>query len=139
METLFGVMVPISMFLGLFTTLIFLRKYENDERMAMIEKGMEPTKRKKGIGFGTLRISLLSIGIGIGIIVALLIMQLVPASPVNEAMTIIQDGSDEVQIHGGDGIAGAVYSGSILIFGGAGLLLAYLLNNKKKEKEEENK
>jgi hypothetical protein len=139
METLFGVMVPISMFLGLFTTLIFLRKYENDERMAMIEKGMEPTKRKKGIGFGTLRISLLAIGIGVGIIVALLIMQVVPQPPTTEAMTIIQDGTDEVQIHGGEGLAGAVYSGCILIFGGAGLLLAYLINGKKKEKAEENK
>jgi hypothetical protein len=138
METLFGVMVPITMFLGLFTTLIFLRKYENDERMAMIEKGMEPTKRKKGIGFGTLRLSLLAIGIGVGIIVALLIMQIVPDPSANEAMRIIQEGESEIEIHGGEGLTGAVYSGCILVFGGAGLLLAYLLN-KKKEKAEESK
>jgi hypothetical protein len=134
METLFGVMVPISMFLGLFTTLIFLRKYENDERMAMIEKGMEPVTRKKGSGFGTLRISLLAIGIGVGIIVALLIMQVVPDPSANDALRIVQEGESEVEIHGGGGISGAVYSGSILVFGGAGLLLAYLLNKKKENK-----
>jgi hypothetical protein len=134
METLFGVMVPISMFLGLFTTLIFLRKYENDERMAMIEKGMEPVTRRKGNSFGTLRISLLAIGIGLGIIVALLIMQVVPDASVNDAMTIVQESESDIEIHGGNGISGAVYSGCILIFGGAGLLLAYMLNKKKEIK-----
>jgi hypothetical protein len=134
METLFGVMVPISMFLGLFTTLIFLRKYENDERMAMIEKGMEPVTRKKGMGFGTLRISLLAIGIGLGIIVALLIMQIVPDPSVHEAVKTVEEGSTNVEINVGGGIAGAVYSGCILIFGGAGLLLAYMINKKKENK-----
>jgi hypothetical protein len=133
METLFGVMVPITMFLGMFVTLIFLRKYTNDERMAMIEKGMEPNTRKKGMGFGTLRISLLSIGVGLGIIVALIIMQFVPVSP-DDAMKIIQEGESQVEIHGGGGIGGAVYSGCIMVFGGAGLLLAYMLNKKKEEK-----
>jgi hypothetical protein len=134
METLFGVMVPITMFLGLFTTLIFLRKYRNDERMAMIEKGMEPVTRKNGNGFGTLRISLLSIGIGIGIIVALIIMQFVPDTSAHDAVKIIEENSAQIEINGGDGISGAVYSGCILIFGGAGLLLAYLLNKKKESK-----
>ena len=127
-------MVPISMFLGLFTTLIFLRKYENDERMAMIEKGMEPVTRKKGMGFGTLRISLLAIGIGLGIIVALLIMQIVPDPSVHEAVKTVEEGSTNVEINVGGGIAGAVYSGCILIFGGAGLLLAYMINKKKENK-----
>lgn len=132
MDTLFGVMVPISMFLGLFTTLIFLRKYTNDERMAMIEKGMEPITRKKIRGAGSLRLPLLSIGIGVGIIVALIIMQFVP-DVANDAMQIIKDGESDVEIHGGNGISGAVYSGSILIFGGIGLLLAHLLGRKKEE------
>jgi hypothetical protein len=133
METLFGVLVPISMFLGLFTTLIFLRKYENDERMAMIEKGMEPITRRKGNGFGTFRFALLSMGIGVGIIVALVIMQIIPHQAATDAVKIVQDNASEVEIHGGDGLAGAVYSGCILLFGGAGLLMAYLIHNKKKE------
>ncbi len=133
METLFGVMVPISMFLGLFVTLIFLRKYLNDERMAMIEKGMEPITRKKGNSFGTLRLALLAMGVGLGIIVALIIMQIIPHEAVSDAIKIVQDNESEVEIHGGNGIAGAVYSGSILIFGGGGLLLAYMLNKKKED------
>ena len=113
METLFGVLVPISLFLGGFTAIIFLRKYENDERMAMIEKGMEPSRKKKGSGFGTLRFALMAIGIGLGILVALIIVR---------AM-----GTDD------ETVTGAIYPSTVLIFGGAGLLLAYLLNNKKKE------
>jgi hypothetical protein len=134
METFFGVLVPISLFLGLFTTLVFLRKYENDERMAMIEKGMEPVTRKKGAGFGTLRFALLSIGIGVGIVVALIIMQFIPDPAASEAIKIIGENSSEVEIQGADGIAGAVYPGCIMIFGGAGLLLAYLINKKKETK-----
>ncbi|HOV12433.1 MAG TPA: hypothetical protein PLT47_08630 [Bacteroidales bacterium] len=81
METFFGVLVPITLFLGLFTTLVFLRKYENDERMAMIEKGLEPVNKKKTDRFGTLRFALLSIGIGIGIVLSIIIVQLIPKEP----------------------------------------------------------
>ena len=112
METLFGVMVPITLFLGLFTTLIFLRKYENDERMAMIEKGMEPVTRKKSNGFGTLRFGLLAIGIGLGALIGFIILQIMGATTDEE-------------------VAGAIYPSTILIFGGAGLLLAYIINKKK--------
>lgn len=114
--------------------IVFLRKYENDERMAMIEKGMEPLTRKKGSGFGTLRFALLSIGIGVGIVVALIIMQFVPDPAVEEGLSIVQDSAEEVHIHGGSGIAGAVYSGCIMIFGGAGLLSAYIINKKRENK-----
>ena len=113
METLFGVLVPISLFLGGFTAIIFLRKYENDERMAMIEKGMEPSRKKKGNSFGTLRFALMAIGIGLGILAAFIIMRIL--------------GTDD------DTVTGAIYPSTILIFGGAGLLLAYFMNNRKKE------
>lgn len=81
METFFGVLVPITLFLGLFTMLIFLRKYENDERMAMIEKGMEPGNKKKTDRFATLRFALLSIGVGIGIVLSIIIVQFIPKEP----------------------------------------------------------
>jgi hypothetical protein len=103
-------------------------------RMTMIEKGMDPVTRKKGTGFGTLRISLLAIGIGLGIIVALLIMQFVPEPSVSEAAKCVEENSTNVEINVGGGIAGAVYSGCILVFGGAGLLLAYMINKKKENK-----
>ncbi len=81
METFFGVLVPITLFLGLFTTLVFMRKYQNDERMAMIEKGMEPATKKKTDRFGTLRFALLSIGVGIGIVLSIIIVQFIPKEP----------------------------------------------------------
>ena len=71
MDTLFGVMVPISMFLGLFTTLIFLRKYTNDERMAMIEKGMNPKEIvSRPAPYRNLKWGLLLVGAGVGLFLA---------------------------------------------------------------------
>ncbi|HOY30665.1 MAG TPA: hypothetical protein PKW80_02185 [Bacteroidales bacterium] len=81
METFFGILVPITLFLGLFTTLVFMRKYENDERMAMIEKGLEPGNKKKTDRFGTLRFALLCIGVGIGIVLSIIIVQFIPKEP----------------------------------------------------------
>ena len=37
-----GVFIPIVAIIGGIIMIIFLRKYENDERMNMIEKGMNP-------------------------------------------------------------------------------------------------
>lgn len=133
METLFGVMVPITLFAGLFLTIVFLRKYENDERMALIEKGMDPRSQKKSNRFGTLRFSLLTIGVGLGIITGLIITQLLPDAPMQETMQIIEDSGTEIHLDSGNGVDGAIYGGSILVFGGAGLLLAYLINKKKPE------
>ncbi len=114
METFFGVLVPISLFLGGFTTIVFLRKYENDERMAMIEKGMEPITRKKGSRFGTLRFALLLIGVGLGIMIGLITIKVTGTTDEN--------------------VMGAVYGGTVLIFGGCGLLAAYIINKHKEEK-----
>ena len=61
-------------------------------------------------------------------------MQIIPHQVANDAIKIVEENSSQVEINGGDGITGAVYSGSILIFGGAGLLLAYMLNKKKENK-----
>jgi hypothetical protein len=61
-------------------------------------------------------------------------MQFIPEPSVVEAAKTIEEGETNVQINVGGGVAGAVYSGSILIFGGAGLLLAYMLNKKKENK-----
>jgi hypothetical protein len=108
-----GILVPIFMFLGLFTMVIFLRKYENDERMAMIEKGIAPVGNKKSFGIIALRLGLMSIGIGLGILVGFIIISNMGAAE-NESIT------------------GAVYGSTVLIFGGCGLLLSYFIGKKPK-------
>ncbi len=136
METFFGVLVPITLFLGAFTTIVFLRKYENDERMSMIEKGMEPATRKKGDRFGTLRFALLAIGVGLGIMIAFLIVQAIPVDPESLTRTLEVIDEEHIEYHGGSGIEGAIYSANILIFGGLGLLSAYLIHRKQKKLEK---
>jgi hypothetical protein len=136
METFFGVLVPISLFIGLFTMIVFLRKYENDERMAMIEKGMEPGVRKKSNGFGTLRFALLAIGVGLGILVAFLILQAIPVDPESLKSTLQVIDDEHIEYNGGDGIGTAIYMSNILIFGGLGLLSAYLIARKQKKLEQ---
>ena len=66
----FVFLVPIIGSIGLFTMIIFLRRYQHLERMHMIERGFNPadmnriwTKRDP---FRHLRLSFTAIGVGIG-------------------------------------------------------------------------
>ncbi|MFZ6014311.1 MAG: DUF6249 domain-containing protein [Bacteroidota bacterium] len=64
-----GVMVPIISVIGIIVMVIYLRKYSNEERMAIIEKGLDPAIFiKKSNSSGSLRASLLLIGGGIGLL-----------------------------------------------------------------------
>lgn len=65
---LIAILIPIVLIVGFFIMIIYLRRYQNEERMAMIEKGVSPELfSKKELTFsGTLRASLLLIGVGIG-------------------------------------------------------------------------
>lgn len=114
-----GILVPILLSLGAFTMIVFLRKFENDERMAMIEKGIDPgTKRRRVSAIGTLRLALLAIGVSIGLLLGNIL---------------------EVNIRIREEVA---YFSMVLLFGGLGLLTSYLiqLNQEEKEKNlEENK
>jgi hypothetical protein len=111
---LVGILVPIALFIGLFTMIIFLRKYENEERMAMIEKGMNPanTNKPKTNPSGTLRFALLAIGAGIGLLVG----------SVLENSRLVEE---EV-----------AYFSMVLLFGGLGLLISYLIQLRQDEKEK---
>jgi F0F1-type ATP synthase assembly protein I len=66
-----GVMIPIIALIGVFTMIVYLRKYENQERMAMIDKGVDPQffniKKQRNTSL-PLRISLLLIGGGVGLL-----------------------------------------------------------------------
>ena len=116
-----AVCIPIVATIGFFTMLIFWRKFQNDERMAMIERGMSPadldippTKRSFKVNPSiTLRIGALAVGAGVGLLIA------------------------DILDHYTD-LGDMAYPTMLLIGGGAGLLLAYFfqLNLDKKTQKE---
>jgi hypothetical protein len=111
-----GIMVPIISVIGAFIMVVYLRKYENIERMAMIERGVDPalfTKKKRGVSPGTLRASLLLIGAGLGLLIAYFLDRQYAMAEVG-------------------------YFSMIFIFGGLGLGSAYLVEERKyKEAQRE--
>ncbi|MFZ6664089.1 DUF6249 domain-containing protein [Peijinzhouia sedimentorum] len=98
--------IPIILGIAVFTMVIFLRKYENDERMAMIDKGLDPNVPKPEKSSGVLRFALLAIGVGFGILIGYLIVE---TTDLDEQVTVA----------------------TTIIFGGLGLLLAYFLEQKQ--------
>lgn len=113
-----GVMIPIVAIISVFTMIIYLRRYENTERMAMIEKGVDPslfTKKQRGGTSGTLRAALLFIGAGVGLLIAYFLDRTYNMEEV-------------------------AYFSMIFIFGGLGLGAAYLIEEKKikEERQQQN-
>lgn len=117
METeVLAILIPIIAIIGGIIMVIYLRKYENDERMAMIEKGLHPTdlpKRRSNTS-GPLRFSLLLIGVGLGFIVGYFI----------DSNTNMEELS---------------YFSMLFIFGGLGLGLSYIIEEKKAKEEAMSK
>jgi hypothetical protein len=105
-----GVLLPIIITLGAFIMVVYLRKYENIERMSIIDKGLAPDMfKRERASSTTIRWSLLLIGVGIGFL-----------------MGYWLDRSFDMDEVG--------YFSMLFIFGGLGLGLAYLFeerNNKK--------
>lgn len=106
-----GVMLPIIITLGAFIMVVYLRKFENIERMSMIEKGVSPELFRKVPGGrpGTLRWSFLLIGIGIGFLMGYWL---------DRAFDMEETG----------------YFSMLFIFGGAGLGLSYFFEDKNGQK-----
>lgn len=102
-----GIMLPIIITLGAFVMIVYVRKYDNIERMAIIDKGLSPDlfKRERNTS-GTLRASFLLIGAGLGLLIGY---------SLDRAFDM-----EEV-----------AYFSMIFIFGGLGLGLAYLIEEKK--------
>lgn len=113
-----GVMIPIISIVGVVIMVIYLRRYENEERMAMIDKGLDPSlfAKKPRTTSGALRASLLLMGAGTGLLLGYFLD--------------VQFRMQEVG-----------YFSMLLILGGAGLGAAYLIEEKKirREKEEERR
>lgn len=102
--------IPIIGVIGAAVTIVYIRKFQHAERMAMIEKGVG-----KDLLFGTqpqpmvsatLRSSLLMIGAGLGILLGYFL--------------------DEKYY-----MEAAGYFGMLFIFGGLGLGLAYIIEERK--------
>ena len=106
-----GVMVPIIGSIGLFITIIYIRKFQNLERMAIIDKGLSPDIfKKESSSAGTLRGAMLLIGAGLGLL-----------------MGYWLDRSFDMEEVG--------YFAMLFIFGGMGLGIAYLMEEKKNAKK----
>lgn len=106
-----AVFIPIVFIIAVAFLIIYLRRYENEERMSMIEKGMDPASMKK-IGRGpsiALRFALLLVGAGTGLLFGYLL----------DSSTNMQE---------------VAYFSMIFIFGGLGLGASYLIQERK-EKE----
>lgn len=107
--------IPIVLFISIAVVLIVIRKFQNDERLALIEKGGDANifnSTKKSNSFPALRYGLLLIGAGIGILVGNLVAE----------ARIIDDEA-------------AVFS-FLMICGGAGLFTSYFIERKEAAKQE---
>ena len=107
-----GVLLPIIISLGAFIMVVYIRKFENIERMAIIEKGLNPDffkRDKTSSPSPVLRWALLLIGSGIGLIVGYALDE--------------EFRADEVG-----------YFSMLMIFGGLGLMLAYIIEERKAKK-----
>lgn len=96
------------------TAMVFgIRYMSNKEKMAMIERGIDPGVAKARpaapMPFLSLKFGLLLVGFGVGLIVALFTTRGLGLS-------------DEESV--------AVYFGSLSIFGGFGLIISYLIERK---------
>jgi len=104
---IFGIMLPIIISLGAFVMIVFIRKYDSIERMAMIEKGINPENFKlEKARDRSPRWGFLLIGIGVGLLIAYFL---------DRAYNM-----EEI-----------AYFSMGFIFGGIGLTAAYLVEERK--------
>ena len=105
-----AVMIPIIGIVGIVISIIYLRRFQNEERMAMIEKGLDPTlfAQKPRNASSTLRASLLMIGCGFGLLIGF----------------FLDDRFD---------MEAAGYFSMLFILGGGGLGVAYIIEERKQK------
>lgn len=101
--------ITIAVFAAIFGIVYVIFTARNRERMALIEKGinvLEFKTKQSGNGHGLLKWALLIIGLGLGVFVG--------------SILDTYTGIDE-----------EVYFGTILLFGGLGLFIAYLISKPR--------
>lgn len=111
-----GVMIPILIPIAMFAMIFGIVYLVKRERMAMIERGMDPRRYKvQTAPYQTLKWGLLLVGAGFGLCLAYITQTLVFHDEENPAM----------------------YFGLIAVFGGLGLFVSFLME-KKREDEKGN-
>jgi hypothetical protein len=114
-----GILVPMALFAMIFG-IVYLAKRE---RMAMIERGMDPRRYKpQSAPFQNLKWGLLLIGAGVGLFLAYVLDHTAFKSVANDF-----DSDGNV----------AIYFALIAIFGGLGLFASYHIEKKETEKEKD--
>jgi hypothetical protein len=104
------VLVPITLFVGAFAMVFGIRYLSNKEKMAMIERGIDPgINRASPKPFQSLKFGLLMVGLGIGLLLALFVV---------------------LQARLDDDEAVPVYFGLLSVFGGFGLIASYIIEKK---------
>jgi hypothetical protein len=107
-----GVMAGIIISLGFFAMIFGIFYLQKREKMAMIERGMDPRGYKaQPAPYQNLKWGLLLIGAGLGLFIAYLLDN-----------TLFSQTRDENE---------AIYFGLIAIFGGSGLVLSYRIEKKE--------
>lgn len=105
--------------LGLFAMIFGAVYLSKRERMAMIERGMDPRRYKpQSAPYQNLKWGLLLIGAGVGLFLAFLLDR-----------TVFAHSMDDNE---------AIYFALIAIFGGAGLFLSYRIEKKEQDKTSGN-
>jgi hypothetical protein len=108
------------------------------ERLIMIEKfgsGFDPSMvqnkftfpEKSQPMFGTLKIACLLLGVGLGLLVGFLVSQ-------SFGLNILMDGNNSYYIRESVGV---IYGASVMLFGGFGLLVAFILEMRYTKKSKE--
>lgn len=117
-----ALLIPILISLGLFALIFGIVYLRNKERMAMIERGMDPRtylpKPRQSNPAFTLTFGLLLIGSGFGLFIAYLMDYFLFSNRFHYVDTT------------------AIYFALIAIFGGLGLFTAYQIENKANQKKE---
>jgi hypothetical protein len=108
-------LIPIVSTISIVVMVIFIRKYTNDERMAMIEKGVDANLlASKSNSYPNLRYGLLFIGAGLGLLVGSLL---------DNARIVEEE---------------AAYFSMLFIFGGLGLFASYFLEKRAADQEKKD-
>ncbi len=103
-----GTSIPIVLGIGILVVIVYIRKFNNMERMAIIDKGLSPDlfKKDRSPSDSSLRFAFLLIGSGVGLLFGYWL-----------------DRAFDMELVG--------YFSMLFIFGGIGLGLAYLIEEKK--------
>ena len=109
-ESIMGIVWLMMFSIGTLVMIVYIRKYANMERMALIEKGEQPYQIRQSNTSIPLRFSLLLIGFGLGLLIGYFLDMAL--------------GMEEV-----------AYFSMIFVFGGSGLGLAYIIEEKKAKEE----